>query len=212
MKNLYCFFFFLILCMLVSLPVQAKISIGITGGLNRSTLISDPEGLLHITDKDYFIIGAEGAYELDNHFSAGLSVLYFGKGCHFTIEGQDDVQATFDLEYIQLPVTVNYSLKLPFIIPYISVGFFYEHNVSAQLTYKGSDFINQSDVKDDVMDSNYGYLIGCGFKRKEGKLIFLIGASYSRGLQSLYDMDFNADSTLKTQGIQLFAGIKYLIL
>lgn len=196
----------------MSQSADAKINIGITGGLNRSTLISNPEGLLHITNKSYYGIGTTATCDLKYQFSIGLSLLYLGKGCKFTIEGQNDVQAAFDLAYIHVPATVSYSLKLPFVSPYISAGFFYEYNISAQLSYKSADFLNKRDVKNDVMDTNCGYIIGCGLKREAGKFVLLIGLYYSKGLQNLYDMDFNTESTLNTGGIQLLAGIEYAII
>lgn len=201
----------LFMIMLLFSNVYSKVDLGVMAGMNHATLISEPQGLLMISNNQYFGAGAVGEYHFSKNVSIRLGLLYLGKGTKFKIQGLNEVNAKLDLENLSLPFSINYSFSVPYIQPYIHTGLFIEYNLTANLQYKSPDYISNEDVEDKISDHNFGYLIGGGFKKGIGKLLVFTEINYSRGLLNLYHMDMNSDSSIYTEGIQIFLGFKYTV-
>ena len=202
----FCLYLFIMMC--VNTNGFAQIDMGVLGGTNFSTIISEPEGLLIISHKNYLGIGFTTGYPVYKDLSIHLDIRYLGKGAPFKIAGQDQINANFDLEYLDMLFKMCYTIPMPVVEPYVCAGFFIEHNLSAQLQYTGPGFTDVQDVTDNLLSYNYGYVFGCGLQKLFGKFIVFTECYYSKGLPDLYDIENYSESTLSTEGVQAYLGTK----
>ncbi|MBN2200491.1 PorT family protein [bacterium] len=208
-KRIASVFMLLFVLPVIRSNAHPKAMIGITGGINISSIVSKPQGLLIISDKTFFGAGPVGEYRFNKNVSMTLGLLVLGKGSKFRIQGQDDLEAAMNLEVLDIPLSAGYTFDTPVIKPYVHAGLFLEYNLKASLRYQrpGSSFTDNID--DEIRDFSSGCTVSGGFKTTTGRFVLFVEAGYFRGFGNLYVKKSGPDYSVSTTGVQVFSGFKY---
>ena len=138
------------------------------------------------------VVGPELEYFLTNRFSLGAGVLYTQQGAE-----QDKVDVTYELDYINVPITANfYVWKGLAIRAGLQPGF----NISSKI--KANDI--KKDMDDSVKSFDLSIPVGLSYEYRH----FVIDARYTFGLTEIFDTS-KVDLDSKNLTFQLSLAYKF---
>lgn len=180
----------------LSSSAQAQLlpEFGIKGGANFAT-INNTSG---VETKTGLLAGAYIRIALPaSPIAIQPELLYTQYGAN--VEGSD---ASFALDYIQVPVLLKFGFGIPAapIRPNVFFGPYMGFNTKAE-TEDGSG--NTLDLDDAVRDTDFGVVVGAGLDVSK----FRIGVRYTAGLTNLYED--NVEDGEKNGALALTVGIGF---
>jgi hypothetical protein len=196
---------------------QVKISGGILGGLNLANVTVDPDpGNLNTLTG----FGAGGVlnFEFAGGFCIQAEPMYLQAGTKTSITEQGiTVDVKLKADYISIPVLFMYVFQTgenqvqPFIFAGPSLGFLMSAKMSAEATSGGVSAGTDVDVKDSLKTTDFGAIFGAGVNIPAGGNTIFLEGRYSLGLSDINNSPatFGTGTTIKTKGIQFFAGIRF---
>jgi opacity protein-like surface antigen len=114
-----------------------------------------------------------------------------------------EVKSTFNFDYLELPINLNYLLSDKFSI-YTGPYFALLLKSSLKTSFFGD--LQEEDTTDDVRSNDFGFNIGASYNVNE-KLFVNIG--YTHGLQNLIDEDTADNEKLTSSAIRLAIGYTF---
>ena len=176
---------------------NAQFRFGVKAGVNFATGGSEDKTRTSLN------AGVLAQYKFEGSgFAIQPEILYSGQGAKGTIDGVD---ATFALDYINVPVMLQYYVAPGFNLEFgPQVGFL----VSAKL--KASDSGNSAsvDIKDAYNSVDFGIGLGAAYELPKLPLGFF--ARYNLGMSELYkDKDLQGENGAKHRVIQVGAFYKF---
>jgi hypothetical protein len=202
-KQVTTFFIVILICMLL-IPnlIYSQLGVGIDKGikvgLNMATLGGDDAEGPGVTLSSRTGISA-GAFVVVNlaMISIRPEVLYTMKGTKFEV---NSVEGTAKLDYVEVPVLLQYNLPLPGpISPSLFVGPALAFKLSAKQEVNGTE----TDI-DSVKSTDLGLVIGAGITLNN---MLTVDVRYVLGLSSLDDSPLEEDK--KNQVISLMVGYMF---
>jgi len=185
----------IVLALLLAISAFAQgISFGVKGGVNYTSLSGDdvPDGL---SWKLGFGGGVVAALNVMDMFVIQPEVLYTMKG------GEDpDLEYSFDLTYVEVPVLLKYSVPMEGMI---SPNFF----VGPSLGILMSAELDEVDVKDDLKTMDFGVVVGAGVDFDMGTGKVTLDGRYTLGLMSIDDSE--AEQDWKNGAISVMIGYMF---
>jgi len=194
------FIFILILMIVTSLYADFKIM----GGLNISKY-SDPGG-----DRNFkrsyklgFLGGIGFERKLSRYILLEANILYFKKGTIAKFIDPHDSISKYTMNTVSLPFLVRAQLlseSSPYVVAGIELSYILSHNKRIE----GQDIV---DIKNETKDSDFGYVLGCGYQIElEEDLFFFIETRYQFGDRN---MTRNLEEgTMKTNSVLLMIGLR----
>jgi hypothetical protein len=113
-------------------------------------------------------------------------------------EEEDDEKMTLKLNYINVPLLLQYNASGFFAETGPQIGF----NMSAKAKIESGGQDLEVDVKDEmgIKSTAFSWVVGLGYKTQSG---FGFGARYNLGLSSIIDSEDDEDASLKSNVIQI---------
>ena len=125
---------------------------------------------------------------------------------------QSGVDVKLKINYISVPVLFIYAFQngqnqvQPYIFAGPSIGF----KSSGKLTGEQSGVSVDIDVSDSVKTTDFGAVFGAGINIPAGMNTIFLEGRYSLGFSDINNStDTFGTGTIKTKGIQFFAGIRF---
>jgi hypothetical protein len=194
---------------------QVKISGGILGGLNLANLTVDPEPTgTSLDNLTGFGVGGVFNIEFAGGFCIQAEPMYLQGGAQTTISEQGiSVDLKIKVDYISFPVLFTYVFQTGEnqIKPYIYAGPDLGIMVSATASGEAGGITADIDIKDSLKTIDFSALFGAGVNIPVGVNTIFVEGRYSLGLTNINNSDILSTSavTIKTKGIQFFAGIRF---
>lgn len=157
------------MCLMLAAPKQIDAQIGVRAGFNYSTLTGDITG-----------VSSQLGYQFGLTYKMGLSgSLSFTPGLLYTTKGayDDDFDITYNLDYLEIPLDLNYALNDAF-------GF----NFGPYIGYMVSANDSGVNTNDDYKTIDFG--LNAGFSYSVSPSTF--GLSYALGLANIDDTSAGA--------------------
>lgn len=186
----------LILILAVSLAAgaQAETDFGIKAGVSISNIKGDnTDGL---DSKTGFMVGGFASIPISAPAAIQPEVFYVQKGAKFGLGGAD---ASFKLDYIEIPVLFKYTVDGESARPFFLLGPSLGFKMSAKTEVEGT-----SEDVEDVASTDFGLVFGLGMNMQQ----FLIEFRYTLGLSNINDLEGDPDS-LKNSAFGILAGITF---
>lgn len=164
---------------------------GVKGGLNYSTF-NDTDNVEYKTG---FLVGGYANFNIPaSPVSVQPELLFAQYGAE--VENSD---ATFVVNYIQVPVLLKFGFDLPVASPNVYFGPYMSLNTKAEI--ENSD--GALNLEDNAKDTTFGVVVGAGVD--VSKLRF--GLRYTAGLTNVADDNFN--DSAKNGALALTVGIAF---
>ena len=197
---------------------QVKISGGVLGGLNLANVTIDPAPTESFDNLTAFGVGGVFNFEFSGGFSIQAEPMYLRAGTK-TTTAINNVPVDLKLKgnYISIPVLFIYAFQTgenqvqPYIFAGPSLGFLMSATASEEATVGGNSVSADVDFKDSLKTTDFGAIFGAGVNIPAGGNTIFLEGRYSLGLSDISNAPdfFGAGTTIKTKGIQFFAGIRF---
>ena len=139
-------------------------------------------------------IGLVGEFMLSDQFGIAPELNYATAGDVFKI---GDVNATFFLSYIQIPVMAKYYISESF---YLNAGPQIGFLMSADREIKFEGNSDSEDIKEEFESTDFGLNVGAGYKLDNGLFFDL---RYTAGMSDVFK---DKDATIKNNAVMFSVG------
>jgi hypothetical protein len=156
-----------------------EVTFGVKGGLNLSTVAYDPDPEFDIDFRSGIVVGGFVNVPVTTRLAIQPEGLFSQKGTRFP---GDDFEFAVDLDYIEVPVLLQYALsssadRTISVFAGPSLGF----NVRANARVSAGDAHEEEDERDQFEDFDFGITAGMG--ASVGR--FIIDGRYTFGLTNM---------------------------
>jgi hypothetical protein len=162
---------------------QAQIKYGLKAGANFYQFGGKDAEDAGVEESRKIKIGIAGGgfvnFKISDNFSVQPEVLYSSEG---NLQKEGDTKFTYALNYINVPVLVQYNASGFYAETGPQVGFL----MSAKAKFDDGTDEEEEDVKDSFKGINFSWAIGLGYRLENG---LGFGARYNLGLASIIDSD-----------------------
>ena len=191
-----------LLTLISVLPATAQVNLGVIGGLNLANLSVDPDQGVDISNRTAIGIGGILSFGMGETLALQLEPMFLQKGAKLKFSEQGfTLETEFKISYIEVPAMLKFAFGSSDTKPYVMAG----PTVGFLLSAKAED----EDVKDDVKSIDFGLAFGGGVSLPMGNNTLFVEARYSLGLSDINDDPDDPDTSIKTKGIQIMAGITF---
>ncbi len=188
------------------LPANAQVNFGVIGGLNLANLSVDPDAGVDISNRTAFGIGGILSFGVGETLALQLEPMFLQKGAKLKLSEQGfTLEAEIKVSYIEVPAMLKFAFGSGDTKPYVMAG----PTVGYLLSAKVKDDMEEQDIKDDVKNIDFGLAFGGGVSLPMGNNTLFVEARYSLGLSDINDDPDDPDTSIKTRGIQIMAGITF---
>ncbi|MGD8305596.1 MAG: porin family protein [Ignavibacteria bacterium] len=215
MKNLL-----IILLTFLSISIQAQIDIGIIGGINLSSSISENIDITNTKGETEYGIGAVVDIGLFDNLSVQMEPMYIQKGSSLTPDETNFSDYTIIVSYIELPVILKYAYGNIF-KPYVVAGGATSLKLSSEMETEVNEVKFSGNLDDVVNKIEYSLTFGGGIEFNlnsvtiffEGRYSFSLGNQIKAGEYTIQAGQYSLtgevedDSSYKNKGIQIFGGV-----
>jgi hypothetical protein len=194
-------------------PAMAEMRVGGVGGVNLATLSTEEQGVELGTLTRW---GAGGVLEVDlgERLAVATRPMFVGRGADIeALPGLGDVAARgpgsyarTELDYIELPLLLKYSLPTGGVRPYLIAGPSLGIRLDATGVSKfGTAPEERANLEDDLERTDWGLSAGAGLGTNVGSAYVFAEAVYALGLTNI-NKDASEGSG-KNRGLQIRAGV-----
>ena len=188
------------------LPANAQVNFGVIGGLNLANLSVDPDQGVDLSNRTAFGIGGVLSFGVGETLALQLEPMFLQKGAKLKLSEQGfTLEAEIKVSYIEVPAMLKFAFGSGDTKPYVMAG----PTVGYLLSAKVKDDMEEQDIKDDVKNIDFGLAFGGGVSLPMGNNTLFVEARYSLGLSDINDDPDDPDTSIKTKGIQIMAGITF---
>ena len=188
------------------LPANAQVNFGVIGGLNLANLSVDPDDGVDLSNRTAFGIGGILSFGVGETLALQLEPMFLQKGAKLKLSDLGfTLEAEIKVSYIEVPAMLKFAFGSGDTKPYVMAG----PTVGYLLSAKVKDDMEEQDIKDDVKNIDFGLAFGGGVSLPMGNNTLFVEARYSLGLSDLNDDPDDPDTSIKTKGIQIMAGITF---
>lgn len=185
---------------------QVKISGGILGGLNLANASVDPTPTgVSIDNYTCFGFGGVLNFAFEGGFGIQVEPMYLQKGAKISYTGGAD---KLKASYIEIPAMITYTFSTGEgqVEPYVLAGPTFGILMTAKYVDNAG---NETDQKDLTSSTDFGAIFGAGVRIPAGMNKVFIEGRYSLGFTNINKDPTMSGTTIKTKGIQFFAGITF---
>jgi opacity protein-like surface antigen len=185
--------------------MSAQSQFGVKGGFDLTNIsLSSSDTSLTFDMGTGFNIGVFGVFNLSDVLQLKPELLYAHRSASTKTDFLGlEVKSTFNFDYLELPINLNYLLSDKFSI-YTGPYFALLLKSSLKTSFFGD--LQEEDTTDDVRSNDFGFNIGASYNVNE-KLFVNIG--YTHGLQNLIDEDTADNEKLTSSAIRLAIGYTF---
>lgn len=177
---------------------RTPIRVGILAGATVASVRQvDGSELWTSPTKTGLQLGLLADIPLGNHWSIQPNLLYVAKGWGESAFG---ISKATTLNYLKLPVTVNYLIPTGVGIVRLGAGPYVGYGLSITTAAKNSADLKFGTGKDDANPLDYGGQVSTQFQLSSG---FLVGATYSIGLANLNNSSSDGTMTNRAFGFSV---------
>lgn len=188
------------------LPATAQVNFGVIGGLNLANLSVDPDAGVDISNLTAFGIGGVLSFGVGETLALQLEPMFLQKGAKLKLSDLGfTLEAEIKVSYIEVPAMLKFAFGGGDTKPYVMAG----PTVGYLLSAKVKDDMEEQDIKDDIKNIDFGLAFGGGVSLPMGNNTLFVEARYSLGLSDINDDPDDPDTSIKTKGIQIMAGITF---
>ena len=188
------------------LPATAQVNFGVIGGLNLANLSVDPDQGVDISNRTAIGIGGILSFGMGETLALQLEPMFLQKGAKLKLSDLGfTLEAEIKVSYIEVPAMLKFAFGSGDTKPYVMAG----PTVGYLLSAKVKDDMEEQDIKDDVKNIDFGLAFGGGVSLPMGNNTLFVEARYSLGLSDINDDPDDPDTSIKTKGIQIMAGITF---
>ena len=176
------------------------LQLGVRAGLNMANLNGDIPAGIKTKSLTGFHVGLFTEFPVAPKFSVQPEVIYSEQGAKLesSIEGIN-TSADMKLQYINVPILAKYYIADGFNLQAgPQIGFL----TGAKIKGDGDEI----DIKDDLKGTDFGLLLGAGYKMPMG---LTIDARYNLGFSNIYDDNELDDIKLKNGVFQVGLGYQF---
>jgi hypothetical protein len=179
---------------------------GFIGGINLASITFDPDPGIDFTTRTGFGFG--GIVDFSFNETVGLRVepMYLQKGTEAEEEG---VELVISADYIEIPILLRYAVPSKNVRLFFMGGPTLGFNLSAKMKVSFQGQTEEDDMKDQIKSMDFGLAFGMGILIPAGQNTVFVEGRYSLGLSNINDDPDDAATTVKTRGIQIFAGMTF---
>ena len=184
---------------------QVKISGGVIGGLNLASASIDPAPTgVDLGNLTGFGFGGVLNFAFDG-FAVQVEPMYLQSGVKYSA---GNLEAKDKVSFINIPVLLIYTFTTspgqvePYVLAGPTVGF----TLSAKYTDPNGV---ETDFKSTTSSTNFGVTFGAGVKIPVGMNRVFVEGRYELGLKNLNTDPNSSNTTVKSKGIGIFAGITF---
>jgi len=157
-----------VVCLSISLAASA-LTFGPVAGVNLANISGDGDSSNAM--KTGFHFGGIVELSITDNFIIAPGVIYSLKGT----QDKDDSKFKANLSYIEIPINAKYKLES-------GLNFFAGPYLGFLMSAESTDGTNDTDIKDFLESSDYGFNVGLGFDMESG---LGFSAQYGMGLASI---------------------------
>ncbi len=202
---------FLLVCLTAT--VNAQYTVGVFGGINNSNLTGDaPTNVVYKSTPEYGT-GLLAEYNITGDVRISFQPMFQRKGtiiAYSVFSEREPIDSIdINISYFSIPVLLKvYGGNN---IMYVSGGF--DLGIKFDASFRDINSSTELNVEDSFKDFDIAAIIGVGAQFRVGLLYVFIEGRYSQGLSNIRNQkegepeDLNL--SLRTLGMQLFAGITY---
>ncbi len=214
-------FWVVFLCALgLVMPAQAQVRLGVMSGLNLASLSVEPA--LEPDPSSFTAFGAGGVVQirLSENFAVQLEPMYLQKGARLEGSFSDaeiDSSLSFNvnikakLSYLEVPAMLKLAMSTGAANSYLMagpvIGFRLSAKQTGSISASGFNLEVDEDFKDQTKSLDFGVGFGAGVSFPAGKSEIFVQGRYTLGLTDINDNPEDGESTIKTSGVQVMAGI-----
>lgn len=184
----------------------AQFTAGVKAGINFASLSGDAAE--DYDGRTVFHAGLYGNYSLSEKLSIQPELLYNSVGAKYEDSytdpdfGDVDYKETIKLDYLSVPVMLDYKLTDQFSLQVgPQIGFLLSAKYEAEVEYDGDSESYNEDIKDEMKGTDFGLNFGAAYSFVKLNVTF----RYSLGLSNAADYD---EGDLKNNNIQISLGYK----
>jgi hypothetical protein len=203
----------LVAAMFTPTETSAQTVVGVKAGIGIANLsLSESADELNLSSRTTFTGGGFATFGLGEMFFLQPEVLYAPKGAKGDIEG---VEATFALDYIEIPVLFGAAFDLggssvkPRVFAGPSVAFEIGCDVSGTESGVSVSF-ECSEIELETKSVDFGLVFGAGVAFPLGSVQLIIDGRYDLGLSDINDFEGDTES-IKNKAWQFMAGVGFPI-
>jgi len=189
-----------------AVPAAAQIHAGLLAGMNLGRLSFDPDAATKQSGRAGFAIGGVFDLGLGEQTALHVEPMYVQKGGTRTA---DDIDNKISMSYVEVPLMLRILFSDARTSPYIMAGPSFGFVMSAKVSATENGVTNERDMKSEVKALDFGLGFGAGVNMAMGRNVVFFEARYALGSSDINDFPGSNNPTVKTRGIQFFAG--YLI-
>ncbi|MCG3154164.1 MAG: hypothetical protein DKINENOH_00758 [bacterium] len=205
----------------LTIPASAQVQVGVMGGLNLAKLNVDPDMGLDISNRTAFGAGGVLQVGLAENLSLQLQPMYLQKGAKGEGEFSDPesglsgkAETTAKAAFLEVPAMLKFNLSSGNTKPYIMagpmIGFLLSNKQEIKITGSGfEDYSEEVDIKDETKSIDFGLGFGAGVSFPAGNNSLFVEGRYALGLTNLNDDPEDSETSIKTRGIQVMAGVTF---
>lgn len=174
---------------------------GVKGGLVAAELDGDIEGLSSRTG-----LGVGGFLQvmIGPSFSVQPEALFLMKGASEDDGGDGEVK----LNYLQVPVLVQYHLSVPGVSPRVFAGPSLAFEVGCDVEEDGVAGSCEAEGFD-TKSADFGLVFGAGVDIPAGGVVVTLDGRYDLGVTDITDVEGEESFEVKNRAWQLFAGVGF---
>lgn len=201
-----------LLALFTTIPAEAQLHIGLTGGLNLAKLNLDPEPAPDEGElSSYTGFGAGGVLDIrlspTGNVFLHLQPMFLQKGSKIKVDlgSLGSAEGKIKLAYLEVPALVKIAFGTSTAKPYIMAGPTLGFLLSAKISGEGES----EDIKDSFKDVDFGLDFGAGINFPAGSNAIFVEGRYGLGLSNVAKTDPGDDTKAKNRGIQFMAGVTF---
>jgi opacity protein-like surface antigen len=216
-------FRFALLCAIgLAMPANAQVRLGVIGGLNLADISYDPGLSPDLSKFTGFGAGGVVQIRLAENLALQLEPMYLQKGAklegsfgdvEFDSSLSYNVNVKMKLNYLEVPAMLKLAVGTGATKPYFMAGPVIGFRLSAKQT--GSISVSSfnveidEDFKDQTKSIDFGFGFGAGVSFPAGNNAIFVQGRYALGLTNINDDPEDSETKIKTNGIQVMAGITF---
>jgi hypothetical protein len=181
---------------------QNPVHFGFQAGLNIANATTDPD--LSLSSRAGLMAGAFAEFSVAPAFSIQPELFYIQKGAKLVF---GPASATFQLDYVEIPLLAKYKFELTEFTPYLFAGPNVGFRVNAQGVAEANGQSASQDLSSEFESTDFALDVGAGAEigiSPASSLLF--GVRYSLGLGNQVKQ---GGGSWKSRGVQITAGIYF---
>ena len=204
------FVFFTLFLLLLAIPAQAQVNIGVIGSVNFATVSGeDSDGEAIVSDRrTLYGLGGVLDVHLNERWSLRTEPMYLQKGAQ-NIDGDN---ISFKGEYLEVPLFLKLSLGSGPARPYLMAGPSVGFRLNTEVIFDNAEIAGTFDADDVTESVDFGVDFGAGLSLRLSGVSLFVEGRYDLGVTDVFKGgeiagQVSDDADVFTRGLQTMAGI-----